>query len=130
MTQELLDRSNSRVPLQKGDRLLWLYSESDNKFGETIEVIKAVGDKVDYFFPDRPTWRTCLSPAYMVLPRKAYSLEEISQIRDRESRNRRWTRNFLAICIVLVCIAQWRVLSEIRQTINQKAHEERGLTVD
>ncbi len=129
MTQQLLDRSQSSTPLQKGDKLLWLYNERDNRFGETIEVIRVRDGKVDYFFPDHPGWNTCLSPLDMFLPKRQYTLEEISRIRTKETRNRRWVRNCFVICIAIACIAQWVVLGGIREAINRNARIENGVLV-
>lgn len=124
MTQILLDRSYSDNPLKKGDKLLWLYSESDNRFGEEIEVIRVDGSKADYHFPGHPNWKVCLSPVDMILPRKPYTLEDISRIKTREKKNRRMLRSIFAILFVVIALIQWSVLGDIRQAIKEKAKSE------
>jgi hypothetical protein len=121
MTRQLLDRSQSKAPLERGDKLLWLYRESDSKFGEAIEVIKVTGEKVDYHFPDHPTWKTCLSPVEMILPRKPYTLEDISRIKQSEKKTRRRVNSIFAILLLVVAVAQWSTIGSIRQVIREKA---------
>ncbi len=74
--------------MEKGDRFVWLYMESDHRFGERCEVIAVRGDKVDYKFIDHPKWSTATMPLSWTKSEKNYSPEEILDIRGRERKRR------------------------------------------
>lgn len=64
-----------------GDKFTWLHSENDHRFGEECEVIGVRGDKLDFRYVNRPTWKTATMPVEWAKAKKDYSTEEISAIR-------------------------------------------------
>jgi hypothetical protein len=59
----------------------------------------------------------------MILPRREYSLGDISRIKQSEKRKRRGVNTIFAILLLVVAIAQWSVLGSIRQLIREQARE-------
>ncbi len=74
--------------MTKGDRFVWLHSETDHRFGEKCEVVAVMGDKVLYRFVDHPNWGEAIMPLDWVKAKKDYSPEEIEAIRKRRKRRR------------------------------------------
>ena len=81
--------SSSKEGIKAGDRFIWLHSENDHRFGETCEVVAVRGDKVDYKFVNRPTWKEATMPLSWV-NEKDYSQEEILEVRMRNKKRRRF----------------------------------------
>lgn len=73
--------------MKKGDRFTWTHSESDHRFGEECEIVAIRGDKIDFKYVNRPTWREATMPLDWV-NEKSYSPEEILAIRKRCKRRR------------------------------------------
>lgn len=74
--------------MEKGDRFVWLYMESDHRFGERCEVIAVRGDKIDFKFVDRPKWGSGTMPLDWAVPKKEYSEQQILEIRGRWKKRR------------------------------------------
>lgn len=73
--------------MNKGDRFIWLHSESDSRFGFECEVVGVRGDKLDYKFVGK-TWEVATMPIEWAKSEKNYSNEEISAIQKRRKRRR------------------------------------------
>ena len=117
MTQQQLDRSLDPSPLKRGDVLLWLYRENDHRFGAVIEVICVRGDKVDFFFPENPNWRTTTATESVIRPGKAYTLEDVKRIKAEEAKKRRRFASIIYILIFMMATLQWGLLNKVREVI-------------
>jgi len=88
----LLERTNRQAEqksqaVKKGDKFIWLHSESDFRFGLECEVIEVRGSVVDYKFVGKD-WSMATMPLDWTKSEKQYSPEEISAIRKGQRRRR------------------------------------------
>lgn len=73
--------------MKKGDKFIWLHSESDHRFGLECEVVAIRKDKLDYRFVGKE-WGVFTMPLDWAVPKKTYSNEKISAIRKGQRRRR------------------------------------------